>query len=127
MLLGFGAMCGTRREFGPSWSGRSRIEYGFGADLGQSGTGVAGQVKTVNSLGNAGGSLDLVGKAVPAAEIHGLQQNGPSGGMITRSREDIGVSDALDDLPLGCRRGAAHSATGQTEGPRGLSYVKQSA
>ena len=88
---------------------------------------MAGQVSTVNSLGNAGGSLDLVGKAVPAAEIHGLQQNGPSGGMITRSREYVGVSDALDDLPLGCRRGAAHSVTGQTEGPRVISYVEQSA
>jgi hypothetical protein len=30
----------------------------------------------------------------------GLQQNGPSGGMITRSREHVGVSDALNDLPL---------------------------
>ena len=99
-------------EFGLRWSGRDRGEYGFGADLGESGTGVAGQVKMVNSLGDAGGSLDLVGKAVPAAEIDGLQQNGPSGGMVTRSREDVGVSDALDDLPLGRGRGAAHSVIG---------------
>jgi hypothetical protein len=33
---------------------------------------VAGEVETVNSLGDAGGTLDLMGKAVPAAKIHGL-------------------------------------------------------
>jgi hypothetical protein len=81
----------------------------------------------VNSLGDASGALDLVGKAVPAAEIYGLQQNGLSGGMVTRSREYIGVSDALDDLPLGRWRRAAHSVKGQTESPSVLSYVEQSA
>lgn len=59
--------CGIGEEFGPGWSGRGRVEYGFGADLGQSGSGVAGEVETVNSRGDAGGTLDLMGKAVPAA------------------------------------------------------------
>ena len=86
-----------------------------------------GQVKAVNSLGDAGGTLDLVGKVVPAPQIHGLQQNGLSGRMVTRSREYIGVSDALDNLPLGRGRGAVHGVTGQTEGRRVVAGIEQAA
>lgn len=68
-----------------------------------------------------------MGKAVAAAELHGVQQNGLSGGVVTRSREYVGVSDALDDLPLGCGRGAAHRVKGQAEGPGVVSGVEQSA
>lgn len=114
-------------EFSLGWSGRGRVEYGFGADLNQSFTGVASQIRTMNSLGDAGGTLDLVGKAVPAAEIHSLQQNGLSSGIVTRSRECIGVSDALDDLPLRRGRGAGGSVIGQTERPRVISYIEHSA
>jgi hypothetical protein len=86
-----------------------------------------GQIKTVNSIGDPGDSLDLVGKAVPAAEIQGLQQDGLGGGMVTCGREYIGVRNALDNLPLGSGRSADRRVNGHTEGPCVVSCVEQSA
>jgi hypothetical protein len=75
-----------------------------------------GQVGAVSPPGDARDTLDLVRKAVLAAQLGGLQQNYLSGSDVTAGCEHVSIGNALDDVPLRCRCGAVYSFMGQAQG-----------